>query len=464
MRPELAEAMAADRESLVQDIGDIVSIKSVEEEALPGMPFGEGPAKALQCILKKGEEMGFAVENFDNYAGHIDFGEGEEMLGILGHVDVVPAGEGWDCEPYAATVIDGKLYGRGVLDDKGPIMTCLHAMKILKESGIEPKKKIRLIVGANEETHWGCVNHYFGEVNAPQPDIAIVPDANFPVIYGEKGILEYKLIFPVEEEIVICGGNAVNAVAEKAFIELPEEYAEKFRTIWGTEDRFERETGCSFEVIDIDSEKCRVMVEGEASHACLPEQGKNAISALMYAVDALHIPGDIGKIAEAYNTYIGLGIYGEKLGVAAEDADSGKLTFNVGRVTSEEGSVTFYVDNRIPVTADDKETMAHIEKQIEKTPFTMELLKLTEGILISRDNSLVTTLMDVYRDVTGDTEAQPVTTGGGTYARSLKNGVAFGALLRDQPDHMHKKNEYAEIEKIYTWLEIYLEAIYRLAC
>ena len=143
-----------DRESLVEDIKRLVSINSVEGAPKEGMPFGEGAAKALNCFLSMAEEMGFVVQNFDNYAGHVDFGEGEEVVGILGHMDVVPCGDGWVCDPFCPEVIDGKLYGRGVLDNKGPMAVCLHALKILKDMGVPLKKKVRLIIGANEETDW----------------------------------------------------------------------------------------------------------------------------------------------------------------------------------------------------------------------------------------------------------------------------------------------------------------------
>ena len=146
-----------DRESLVEDIKRLVSINSVEGAPKEGMPFGEGAAKAL---------------NFDNYAGHVDFGEGEEVVGILGHMDVVPCGDGWVCDPFCPEVNDGKLYGRGVLDNKGPMAVCLHALKILKDMGVPLKKKVRLIIGANEETDWKCMDYYFNTKKVAPPQIS----------------------------------------------------------------------------------------------------------------------------------------------------------------------------------------------------------------------------------------------------------------------------------------------------
>ena len=159
------------KDELIKDLQDSIRIKSVEEEAKPGMPFGEGPAKALEHFLSVGEKLGFKAENFDNYAGHIDFGtdDQEEMVGILGHVDVVPEGTGWDHDPYGAEIVDNKMFGRGTLDDKGPMMICLYAMKALKDAGVPLKRKVRMILGANEETGWGCMKHYFAKITDASP-------------------------------------------------------------------------------------------------------------------------------------------------------------------------------------------------------------------------------------------------------------------------------------------------------
>lgn len=448
-----------DRESLICDIKKMVSINSVEAEPEEGMPFGKGPAEALKCFLAIAEEMGFQTENFDNYAGHADYGEGEEIVGILGHVDVVPCGDGWVCDPFSPEIIDGKLYGRGVLDNKGPMMVCLHALKILKEMGLPLTKKVRLIVGANEETDWKCMDYYFNKKKITPPQISFTPDAEFPLKHGEKGVFQYELVTDLSEEIVLAGGNAFNSVPEYAYVMLPQEMKERIeekRNFW------EKETGCSYEVKPED-EKLKLEVFGVAAHAANPERGTNAVTGLMRALWELHPAGELGEIAQFYMEKIGSDLQGRKLGVDLEDEVSGKLSFNVGKVEVADQKLIFSVDNRVPVSYPCKEAQERVEKGIAGTRFRFEHPDITESIYTPKDSFLVETLMDVYKDVTGDTDAEPQVDGACSYARALDNCVAFGAILPGQPDLMHQRNEYLELDQLEMWMKIYLEAIYRLA-
>lgn len=448
-----------DVEKIVEDIIKLCSINSVEGEGKEGMPFGEGPAKALQCALKLGEDMGFISENFDNYAGHIDFGEGEETLGILCHADVVPCGEDWICDPYNPQIIDGRLYGRGVLDNKGPMVVCLHAMRILKEMNIPLKKKVRLIIGTNEETNWKCMEYYFGEKKVETPQIAFTPDADFPLKYAEKGLLQYSLKMKISEEISLQGGNAVNSVPERASVCLDAKYLPEIER---QKEQWKEKSGCAYEISG-KGDKITLTVFGKAAHGAWVENGINAITGVMLAVDELKVRGDLERIASLYMKYIGLCLHGENLGLRFSDEESGILSFNVGTVGVSDGEVRFAVDNRVPVTYKCGEVMAQLEKALEGSGIEAEILDRIEGIHIDKDSFLVQTLMQVYRDVTGDMKAEPEVDGGCTYARTMQNCVAFGALLPDQENVMHEKNEYLEISKIETWLRIYLEAIYRLA-
>lgn len=447
------------REQVIEDIIELCSINSVEDKEKEGMPFGEGPAKALQWVLKRGESMGFTSENFDNYAGHIDFGEGEETLGILCHADVVPCGEGWICDPYSPQIIDGRLYGRGVLDNKGPMIVCLHAMHILKEMNVSLKKKVRLIIGTNEETNWKCMDYYFGKKKVEFPQIAFTPDADFPLKYAEKGLLQYCLKMKVKEKISLHGGNAVNSVPEKASVCLDEKYLFEIKQ---KREKWTTKSGCTYE---IKRENTHIILTaiGRAAHGAWVENGINAISGLMLAVEELNVGGDLERIASFYMKYIGLCLHGEKLGLQFSDEESGKLSFNVGMVEVENDEVRFSVDNRVPVTHKFGEVITQLKEVLEETEIEIEMLDCIEGIHIEKNSFLVKTLMQVYRDITGDIKAQPEVDGGCTYARTMKNCVAFGALLPEQENVMHEKNEYLEVSKIETWLKIYLEAIYRLA-
>ena len=237
---DFEKQIQTDRESLIQDIMKLVSIDSVETAPDAGMPFGAGAAKALDCFLETAESIGLKTENFDHYAGHADYGDQEETLGILGHVDVVPCSGDWVCDPFKPEIIDGKLYGRGVLDDKGALLACLHAVKILKEMGVPLSKKIRFIVGANEETDWKCMDYYFNKKKIPAPQMSFTPDAVFPLIYAEKGVFQYQLVTDVSEDITLSGGNAFNAVADHASVLLPlelETVIRKSLLSWETQTR-----------------------------------------------------------------------------------------------------------------------------------------------------------------------------------------------------------------------------------
>ena len=412
---DFEKQIQTDRESLIQDIMKLVSIDSVETAPDAGMPFGAGAAKALDCFLETAESIGLKTENFDHYAGHADYGDQEETLGILGHVDVVPCSGSWVCDPFKPEIIDGKLYGRGVLDDKGPLLACLHAVKILKEMGVPLSKKIRFIVGANEETDWKCMDYYFNKKKIPAPQMSFTPDAVFPLIYAEKGVFQYQLVTDVSEDITLSGGNAFNAVADHASVLLPLELETVIRKnllSWETQTR------CHFTVENAGA-SLRLTAEGFAAHAAHPSTGINAIS--------------------------------------------GRLSFNVGKVEVCDHKVIFSIDNRVPVTYQCAQVQELIQKQLIGSGFRFENPYATESIHVSEDSFLVQTLMESYRNVTGDMSAKPLVDGACSYARALDNCVAFGALLPDQPDLMHQTNECLELDKLDLWMKIYLDAIYRLA-
>ena len=228
-------------DNIIKSTQEIIRIKSVEAEAKPNMPFGEGPYKALEKALELSKEMGFDTKNLEGYAGYAEFGEGEETVGVLVHLDVVPEGEGWTYPPYGGEIHDGKIFGRGTTDDKGPAIATLYAMKALKDSEIPLSRKIRIIFGTNEETGWGCMDYYFKHENPPT--MAFTPDADFPVIHGEKGIIVFDLVQKINSNgccgIIVRelkGGNAPNMVPDhaEAILEVKdkETVEEKFISSW----------------------------------------------------------------------------------------------------------------------------------------------------------------------------------------------------------------------------------------
>ncbi|WP_300392860.1 dipeptidase PepV [Fusobacterium sp.] len=450
------------KDEFIKSLQESIRIKSVEEETKPGMPFGEGPAKALEHFLSVGEKLGFKVENFDNYAGHIDFGNEnqEEMVGILGHVDVVPEGNGWDFDPYGAEIVDNKMYGRGTLDDKGPMMICLYAMKALKDAGIPLKRKVRMILGANEETGWGCMNHYFGKLQMPHPVVSFTPDSGFPVTFAEKGILRGLFKIKTDADIFVKAGNVFNAVPETTTISLPisyKEVIEKELPIYNEN----KENKISFEILE---NKIILTSKGVAAHAAHPSLGYNSLSALMIFLGKLSIAeSGLKEMVKFFNEKIQMEFNGKLLGLNLIDEPSGEITINFGKCYIENGELIVSMDMRYPVTFEAKDIKEKLFSTLNEYGLTFEPLKEEKPLYVPKDNFLVKTLMEVYQDMTGDMESQPISTGGGTYAKAVSNCVAFGALLKDTPDSMHQKNECIDLKTLDTLLPLFVETIYRLA-
>lgn len=450
------------KDELIKDLQDSIRIKSVEEEAKPGMPFGEGPAKALEHFLSVGEKLGFKAENFDNYAGHIDFGtdDQEEMVGILGHVDVVPEGTGWDHDPYGAEIVNNKMFGRGTLDDKGPMMICLYAMKALKDAGVPLKRKVRMILGANEETGWGCMKHYFEKLQMPHPAVSFTPDSEFPVTFAEKGILRALFKVKTDADIAVKAGNVFNAVPESTTITLPLSYKEAVERELPLYNEG-KENKVSFEITE---NKIVVTSKGVAAHAAHPSLGYNSLSALMIFLGRLDIKENgFKEMVKFFNDKIQMEFNGKLLGLNLVDEPSGEITINFGKCYVENGELIVSMDMRFPVTFEAESIKEKLFTVLNEYGLTFEPLKEEKPLYVPKDNFLVKTLMEVYQDMTGDMKSQPISTGGGTYAKAVSSCVAFGALLKGTPDSMHQKNECIDLASLDTLLPLFVETIYRLA-
>lgn len=459
------ELIESYQDDIVKSVQDSIRIKSVEEEAKEDMPFGEGPFKALEYSLKLAEELGFKTKNVDNYAGHADLGEGEEIVGVLAHVDVVPEGSGWTYPPYAGEIHDGKIYGRGTTDDKGPAIAAMYAMKALKESGVELKRKIRIIFGTNEETGWGGIKYYFTKENPPT--MAFTPDADFPVIYGEKGIIVFDLVQRLKtfgskglEIQELKGGNAPNMVPDSAYAVLKLEDKNEFKRKYND---YQEKNDHPIEIEEY-KDGIKLIASGVSAHGSTPEKGKNAISYLLDFLAYIMDDSDISKFIEVYNSRIGFKHHGESIGCGFEDSESGKLNFNPGMIKLDKDQISLTINVRYPINSSGKEVYAGIRENLRDTN-----LELVEGegemkpLYVSKNNFLVETLMRVYKEETGDNDSKPITIGGGTYARSMENAVAFGPMFPGQEDVAHQKDEYISIEHLMSITKIYAKALYELA-
>lgn len=454
------------RDDLIKSTQETIRIKSVEETGLPGMPFGKGNHEALSHFLELGESMGFKSLNLDGYAGHLEMGDGEQTVGILAHLDVVPEGDGWTYPPYGGEIHENKLYGRGTTDDKGPAMAALYAMKAIKDSGISLKRKVRLILGLNEESGWRCMEHYFSKIE--HPDMAFTPDAEFPVIHGEKGIivfsLKYKLHQSEDCEVFlkeIKGGAAPNMVPDSAKAILSVKDRDLFKTSF---DKIVAEKNLPI-TLDSSGDDIVIYAKGISAHGSTPEKGENAITYLMNFLGTVYSGGcSMCSFIRLYNERLANKHYGEGIGCGLEDDVSGKLNLNVGMIELKANEIILTINVRYPIKSTSQEVYAGIRDNIKDTP-----IQLVEGksdskpLYVPVDNFLVKTLMKVYQEHTGDMETKPITIGGGTYARATKNAVAFGPMFPGQPDIAHQKDEFIAIKHLVDIAEIYSKAIYQLA-
>lgn len=452
-----------DFDRLVEETAAIIRYESVEDLQDPDTPYGRAVADCLDYFLNLGKSMGFDVKNVDGQAGHIDFGEGEETVGVLAHLDVVPAGDGWTVPPYAGEVKEGHLYGRGALDDKGPAMATLFAMKALKDSGFQPSKKIRLILGTNEETGWGGITYYLER--EPSPDVAFTPDADFPVIYGEMGILVFDLVKTFRSELddggiellSIEGGNRPNMVPDRATATL-----KLTKPIAHILKAYREETGATI-TLEEEAGVATLRATGKSAHGSTPHLGRNAISDLLGFLTLIDLRiGDVSGFVRTYEHFIGSDLHGERIGCAFEDEDSGKLIFNMGVVRLDEKEGRLGINIRYPIAHDGDKVIAGIRETLEGTGFTLENIRDHAPISFAKDHPLITTLSEVYAKVTGD-HLEPITIGGGTYARALKNAVAFGPLFPGQEELAHQPDERISLEDLERITRIYAEALRRLA-
>ena len=430
----------------VEGLKTLLKIDTVKAPAANGAPFGKGNAECLQTALAMGKAMGFDTSNCDNYAGHIDFGQGEEILAVLGHLDVVPADGEWTLPPFAAQVKDGYLFGRGTLDDKGPTVACLFALKALKESGFKPKKKIRLILGCDEESGWECMDYYF--TKNPLPEIGFSPDGNFPVINREKGMLHAALnLGKVNADILsFTSGNRVNVVPDGAKAEIKK---------------------VSFDSAAV--EKCGVKIaekdnvvtlssEGVACHGSKPQDGDNAAWKIFKALQIIY-PSD--KVISFVSDKICKDFNGKIWGFPLEDAPSGKITHNLGKVRLEGGGLVVTIDLRYPVTFTEEQVIAAVKENSPSYAVFTECGS-HKPLYVREDSELVQTLLKVFTEVTGQ-EAYTLAVGGATYARCLPNGVAFGPSFPGDEKNVHCVDEKISLESLKKMLEIYYEAIKALA-
>ena len=463
---QVSEWIEARRDEIVETTQALLRIPSVEGLPAPGAPFGTETRQALENAVSVGEKFGLTPKHLDGYASHAEWtapgvAPDAPIVGVLAHVDVVPAGSGWSHPPFGAEIENGKIYARGVTDDKGPAMAALWAVLAVKECKVPLTRRIRLILGANEESGFACVKHYFAREEMPVT--GFTPDAMFPMVYAEKGIANAVLTHPAPPEgghihiTSFGGGQRPNMVPDtaEAVLKDPTPRAAVIA-------RLNAVVGVTTE--DTEDGGLRVTARGVSAHGSTPENGVNAVAVLCDAILLLDHQEDQRQVIQQLQTWAS-DTTGGTLGIAGRDDVAGPLTCNLGVAALESGKMSLTFNIRYPVTWNSDTLRGCLESGTSSSGWTLDSLSDQPPLYVPLDDPLVATLLQVYRDETGDQTA-PLTMGGGTYARSMVRGIAFGPSFPDADPAdggAHEKDECWPIEHLIRATKIYARALARLA-
>ncbi len=446
------------------------------------LPFGEAVDEAYRHFMSKGEKMGFSFADSNGYGGHLlwkkeaniehDNSEGKpsrktQIFGILGHLDVVPAGEGWTHDPFGGEIEKGYIYGRGSTDDKGPMAASLFAMKALKDAGFRPTCDIRLIAGLDEETNWEGIAHYkdeFGNV-----DMGFTPDGDFPLVNGEKGLLFFQLVKKIRPNRGIGlrlsrleGGYAPNIVADKARAVVLHQEAMQYEHIKERANAICAERGCQIETRRV-GKSLELKVFGKSAHGAMPHIGINAISVMMEILGELNFNDEkVNELIDFYNRYIGVETDGKALGVYFDDGMGTPTTVNIGGVSLDKEIITLDVNIRFPVSFTKEAVYRGLDGLLND--YDMGIIPKMESspLYISENEMLPRELLNAYREETNDYDSKPLVIGGGTYAKAMDNILAFGGLFPGDEDRMHQAEERLSLDRFKEMTKIYVRAIYAL--
>ena len=452
MKQEVYELIDSCRDSFTEMLQRWIRTPSVKGDAEDGAPFGRDVRKMLDTAMEDARKMGFAVRDFDGYACDITLGDSEDRIAVLAHLDVVPVGDGWTKPPFGAVIENGRIYGRGASDDKGPALASLYAMKAIRDAGIPLKKGIRLILGCDEESDWEDMAYYGAHEQIP--DVGFSPDAGFPLINTEKGMMVLSLCAPAAETglkiLEMATGDRVNVIPGEctARVEGGAELAEKVRA-------YAEKTGLPY-TAEVKDRSVVLTATGIPGHSAYPEGRRNAIGMMLLLLRELGAEGPVATLAEA----VGMEHDGKSLGCACEDEVSKQLTCNMGILHLEDGLWKGTLDFRCPVTADQEKLKEAAAAHLPGIDVRVAVQKPPHHV--PADSELVKCLLAAYEEETG-LKGEPMSTGGGTYAKVLKQGVAFGAMFPDEEDLAHQADEYGTIDRLMLAMKVYANALIRLA-
>lgn len=444
---EIAKNYEEDFKRIVKDVLQMPTVLEAYEPENLDAPFGKDIRKALDYMLDLGKNDGFKVKNIDNYAGHIEMGQGDEVVGVLGHLDVVPAGGKWHQPPFSAYEEDGKIYARGAMDDKGPTIAAYIAFKMIQDQGIQLNKKVRLILGCDEESGMRGIVRYLEKEQ--MPDLGFAPDAEFPLIYAEKGIYSFIYSGKVTDKLIVSmdAGDRFNVVPDECSVRLSENMTAEF-------NKYLKDNKLQGDILDD-----IYTVYGKNAHAAMPYLGVNAIS-LMVGFLVKHTNNPFIHMLDKYLTNDHLG---KKLAIQITDKEMHDLTFNLSFIHYDGKDVNIGLNIRYPKNYNFEEGEKKIIKAGKEFALTYKSMGHSKPHYVSPEDPLIKKLHQAYIKYTGDTETPIMSIGGGTYARVLKKAVAFGPALPHDEELAHQPNEYLKIKDMINACAIYAESIVELA-
>ena len=454
------------KEEIIKNLQGLIQIPSVyEQNNNSKYPFGENVNKALEYTLDLGQRLGFKTKNIDGYCGYIEFGEGDELIGIIGHLDVVPEGENWTYPPFSGTIVNNCIFGRGAIDDKGPVIASLYAMKYVMET-TKLKKRVRLILGLNEERNWNCIKYY--KSHEEMPSIGFSPDADFPCIYAEKAVLTQEIKADISQfknlDVKIinidCNNNATNVVPKicSAILSIDTNKIKSDDFINNLKNIINN-SGFEIDIYKIDDEEIKLTSHGISAHAAHPDLGINSISRLIIILDKIFkVYGYTIDLFDFFTKYIGLQFDGKNLGINFED-ESGRLTLNVGYIGIENNFIKIKMNLRVPVHTDiTKIGAAFIKATCEYINLDFDTSHYMPALYIDPNSELVQSLCKIYNEET-NSNCKPIAIGGATFARAFPNCISFGANFPGDKDMCHQTDEFISIDKLLLACKIYAKAI-----
>lgn len=457
---KIQDWLRAHEQELLDDTIAMLRIPSLESEPQPNAPYGAENRNALDLALSLAEKYGMKTTDLEGHIGYADFGQGDKLIVSLGHLDVVPVGPGWKHAPFGAEIDGGFIYSRGAVDDKGPTMASFYAMRAIKECVPDLNARMRQVFGCNEESGFGCVARYVQTEEAPTYGVA--PDSGWPLYHGEKGIANLEISAPRNvgadvELLEIGGGQRPNIVIDACSAKIRVSAKVRPEVDAKLADAWDRNITFAWE-----DDVLGAYAIGKAAHGSTPFEGDSAAIRLLRFLKEISPLSTKTYFEDLFSTtHIG----GAGLGIAGSDEPSGDLTSNLGILSTSGDSIDFLFNIRYPVTWNGEKLQSLCSKQLSKMSagFELKVTRDSPPLYFPLDHPLVKTIVEAYREETGDME-EPGTMGGGTYARAIPNTVSIGTGWSEQGDGgAHETDERLAIDSLFKMSRIYAHILYKLA-